>query len=94
MLNAYILTLLVMTLAALIVYGVDKLCALEGRGRIPEIVLIVLTALGGVLGTLLGMLFFRHKSNMTRKWYFLGTIVLSVVVQTSLLLLGFGVIAL
>ncbi len=94
MLNFYILTLLVMTVATLTVYGVDKLSAVKGRGRIPEVVLIVLTALGGVLGTLMGMLFFRHKTNMARKWYFLGTIVLSVVSQVSLLLLGFGVIAL
>ena len=94
MLNFYILTLLVMTVATLIVYGVDKCYALQERGRIPEVVLMVLTALGGVFGTLLGMLFFHHKTNMARKWYFLGTIVVSIVSQIALLLLGCGAIAL
>ena len=57
----------VMSLAALMVYGIDKARAQTHRWRVPESVLLLLGFLGGAAGALLGMLIFRHK---TRRWYF------------------------
>ena len=53
MLTAYIITILTISLASVIVYGADKIRSLEGRSRIPENVLIALSSMGGVLGTIL-----------------------------------------
>ena len=85
MLTAYVITLLTVSLFSVIVYGVDKIRALEGHIRIPETVLIAISSMGGVLGMILGMIFFNHKSNMSHKWYFFTTIILSFLIQLALL---------
>ena len=98
MLTAYIITLLSMSLITTLVYSYDKMQALQIEInnlthkhifllRIPEIVLITLSAMGGVYGTILSMIFLNHKSNMSRKWYFFFLIILSFIIQTALLLL-------
>jgi uncharacterized membrane protein YsdA (DUF1294 family) len=52
----------VMTIATMVVYGVDKRRAnLEGQ-RIPERTLHILSLLGGWPGAILGQKFFRHKT--------------------------------
>lgn len=66
-----------MTLAGFLVMGVDKRIAVTNRERtargkkaqrrIPERTLFLIAALGGSVGVLAGMYFFRHK---TRHWYF------------------------
>ena len=84
--NTYFFVILVMSLVSVICYGVDKINSLQdGRVRIPETVLLTLSALGGNLGTILGMIFFNHKSNMSHKWYFFVTIVISFLIQFALL---------
>jgi uncharacterized membrane protein YsdA (DUF1294 family) len=52
------------------VYGllmmyVDKKKSRRGRGRISERQLFVVTALGGSLGTVVGMRLFKHKTRKT-----------------------------
>lgn len=42
--------------------GIDKRLAQKGKRRIPEAQLIAPTLLGGIGGTVLGMLAFRHKT--------------------------------
>lgn len=42
-------------------FGIDKLHATKGRRRIPERVLLLSSLLCGALGSLVGMLVFRHK---------------------------------
>lgn len=54
--------ILVINIAAFLVYGVDKLKAVNGWWRIPEWVLLGLVAVGGAAGAYLGMLLFRHKT--------------------------------
>lgn len=44
-----------------IVYGVDKLLAKAGTHRVPEAGLLAVSFLFGGLGSLAGMLIFRHK---------------------------------
>ena len=56
-----ILYLGIINIVTFIVYGIDKLKAVGHKYRIPEKVLILLAAIGGAAGALLGMLVFRHK---------------------------------
>lgn len=90
MLIAYIITLLSVSLITTLVYAVDKINAVsaittDGKRtyvfRVPEVVLILIPAMGGVLGTILSTIFFNHKSNMSRKWFFFLTIIFSAIVQ-------------
>ncbi|MBO5313069.1 MAG: DUF1294 domain-containing protein [Clostridia bacterium] len=87
MLTPYLTTLLVMSLASVIVYAVDKLNSMRDGERVPEIVLIALTTLGGSVGTILGMIFFNHKSNMSHKWHFFFTILFSFIIQLTLFIM-------
>jgi len=43
-------------------YGYDKSIAGRGVTRVPEVVLHLLTAVGGTFGSFLGMQIFRHKT--------------------------------
>ena len=61
------IVLVVMNLLSYILMGLDKRAAQEGRWRVPEKTLFLVTALFGGLGGVLGMHVFRHK---TKHWYF------------------------
>lgn len=58
---------LVMNLIAFFTMGIDKRKAVKHAYRIPEATLFTLSAMGGSIGSLLGMYYFHHK---TRKIYF------------------------
>ena len=47
-------------------YGFDKFRAVRGGWRVPEVVLLGLALIGGVPGSLLGQLLFRHKVSKRR----------------------------
>jgi len=49
--------------ATFVVYGADKLSAVAGWRRAPELMLNALAVLGGFAGGWAGMILFRHKSN-------------------------------
>ena len=59
--------LIAMNVVTLLTYGYDKFIAGTERTRVPEGILLALAFVGGTVGALAGMLFFRHK---TRKWQF------------------------
>mgnify|MGYP000000026568 CR=1 FL=1 len=65
----YILTLylVVINIAAFAMMGIDKKRAKKHKWRIPETRLFASALMGGGLGALTGMYFFRHK---TKHWYF------------------------
>lgn len=65
-----------------ILYGIDKLKAVNGWWRIPESLLLILTLAGGSAGALISMLLFRHK---TQKPVFVIVVLLSLLVQVYLL---------
>lgn len=44
------------------VYGIDKWKAKQSRWRIPEAALLMLAAIGGSVGALLGMYVWHHKT--------------------------------
>ena len=62
-----LLLLIVVNLVSFALYGLDKLKAKKGLWRIRESTLLLVAALGGSLGALLGMEVFRHK---TKHWSF------------------------
>jgi len=47
-------------------YGVDKLLAIRNKRRIRELYLHVLSLFGGCLGSICGMMLFRHKTMKIR----------------------------
>ena len=54
--------LLLINAAGLLLMQIDKHKAKNNLWRIPERVLLLVAFLGGSLGTLLGMYWFRHKT--------------------------------
>lgn len=58
---------LILNLIAFLLMGVDKNRARRQAWRIPEKTLFLSAILGGSLGAVVGMHYFRHK---TRHWYF------------------------
>lgn len=54
--------LLLINVLGLILMLADKRKAIKNRWRIPEATLMTVAAIGGSLGTLLGMRLFRHKT--------------------------------
>lgn len=59
--------LLIMNIAGFASMGIDKAKAQKHAWRIPEATLFLIAALGGSIGSIAGMQFFRHK---TKHWYF------------------------
>ena len=59
--------LVCINLAGLASMGMDKRKAIRHQWRIPEATLFLIALLGGSLGSIIGMQFFRHK---TKHWYF------------------------
>ena len=62
MYNIAIAYFLLVNIVAFIAFGVDKFKAKKNRSRIPEFTLLLLAAIGGSVGALLGMEIFRHKT--------------------------------
>ena len=73
--------IVIMNIAAFVLMGHDKRCARQGKWRVPEKTLFLVTACFGGLGGVLGMKVFHHK---TQHWYFrvffLVLLVLQIVV--------------
>ena len=59
--------IVVMSLAAFILYAADKKKAKKGKWRTPEATLLGVGFCGGALGALFAMNTLRHK---TKHWYF------------------------
>ena len=57
-----LLYLTIINAAAFLLMLIDKQKARRGAWRIPEATLIWITILGGSIGSLIGMYFFRHKT--------------------------------
>jgi len=75
----YLISLSTMTF---ILYGYDKYRAMQGGGRIPELILHLFALIGGTPGALAGQQIFRHK---TQKLKFRVTFIIIIMVQVGLL---------
>jgi len=73
--------ILFINVVTFLIYGLDKLKAVNGWWRVPEWVLLGLAAVGGAAGAYLGMQLCRHK---TRKPLFRFGVPLLFIVQVSL----------
>ena len=62
LLKLLILYLLIINATGLILMLVDKIKAKKNLWRIPEATLFFIAAIGGSIGSLLGMYTFRHKT--------------------------------
>lgn len=71
------------SLVAFFCYGRDKSLAKQGKWRISEAKLLRLGFLGGAVGALAGMQFFRHK---TKHWYFWAVNIAGLVWQAGVLI--------
>ncbi len=70
--------LLAINISTLLITGFDKCIAGSERIRVPEAVLFFFALIGGSLGLLFGIKFFRHK---TRKHSFLFYVTLLIALQ-------------
>ena len=52
---------IVINIITFLVFGYDKWQAKNNKKRVSEFHLLLLTAIGGTIGGLLGMNFFKHK---------------------------------
>ena len=75
----------IMNIAAFALMGHDKRCARQGKWRVPEKALFLMTACFGGLGGVLGMKVFHHK---TQHWYFKVFFPVLLIVQIALLVVG------
>lgn len=84
--------LIIVNIAAWIMYGLDKWKAKSGAWRIPERTLLLIALAGGSVGALAGMLLFRHKTRKPK--FIIGVpvmfavhcLIVGVIVQRLLLL--------
>lgn len=83
-LGAYLLAINVVTFVA---FGIDKRRAVEGRWRIREHTLLVLSLLGGTIGGLVGMVAFRHKIRKPKFRYGMPAILVLQLVVVFVLML-------
>lgn len=81
LLIAYLALINVVTFFA---FGIDKLAATASNRRTPEKTLWILTAIGGSIGALAGMEFFKHKR---RKVSFYSVVVLLFLLHVMLVYL-------
>ena len=71
---------IVINILAYSLMGVDKTNARQKKRRIPEVTLFLVALLGGSLGAVIGMNFFRHK---TKHWYFVVGMPLILILQLA-----------
>ena len=74
--------LVLVNLAAFIIYGADKSYAKKGARRIPEKTLLLWAWIGGSIGALLGMKVFHHK---TLKPKFAVTVPILLVLELAII---------
>ena len=63
--------------------GIDKRKAVKHAFRIPEATLFTIARIGGSIGSIAGMYFFRHK---TRHWYFVYGMPAILLLQIALVM--------
>lgn len=74
-----------MNILSFVLMGHDKRCARQGKWRVPEKTLFLVTACFGGLGGVLGMKVFHHK---TQHWYFRVFFPVLLVIQVVAIVVG------
>lgn len=78
--------LLIVNLVGFVQMGIDKRRSIQRRWRIPEAQLFLVAAIGGSIGSLLGMYVFRHKTK--HKTFVIG---MPLILIVQLVIIGFAV---
>ena len=79
--------LLIVNAIGFILMLVDKIKAKKNLWRIPEATLFLVAAIGGSIGSLLGMYTFRHKTKHIK--FILGMpLILAIQILAAVLILG------
>lgn len=60
--------LLIMNFISFFLWGLDKYFAIRHKWRIPEIMLFLVSFMGGCFGFILGMVLFSHKTKKILFW--------------------------
>lgn len=76
---------IIINIITFLVFGYDKWQAKNNKKRVSEFHLLLLTAIGGTIGGLLGMNFFKHKTN---KFSFILSFYTIMILQIVLLYFG------
>ena len=84
MTEALLYYLIAINIVTLIVYGIDKVKAMKGKWRISEATLLILAAIGGSIGALLGMKVWHHKTMHKKFKYGLPLILLAQIALIAL----------
>lgn len=79
-----IIYFLILNILGFSIMGIDKRRAKKRAFRIPEATLFTISIIGGCIGAIFGMHFFRHK---TRHWYFLYGLPLILLIQILIICL-------
>ncbi|MEX3018868.1 DUF1294 domain-containing protein [Kluyvera sp. STS39-E] len=68
--------LLLVNVATLLVYGIDKFAARKSWQRVPEMTLLAFGLVGGWLGAIAAQQLFRHKTQKQpfRTWFMLSVV--------------------
>ena len=82
---AAVAVVVIMNIVTFVLVGHDKKCARQGKWRVPEKTLFLVTACFGGLGGVLGMKVFHHK---TQHWYFKVFFPVLLIVQIAVLAVG------
>lgn len=72
--------ILIVNVLAFLLYGIDKWKAKHSRWRIPESVLLGMTAVGGSVGAWLGMRVWHHKTQHKKFRYAVPAILVAQIV--------------
>src|SRR5665811_864788 len=80
-----IILITVLQILPFLIYGIDKLFAKLGLFRIPEKVLLAITFIFGILGSIAAMMIFKHKTKKTSfRHNFAVIALLRIIVMVSL----------
>jgi uncharacterized membrane protein YsdA (DUF1294 family) len=78
--------LLIINVITFLSFGIDKFAAIQEAPRISEKSLWIMAAIGGSIGAMIAMKFFRHKR---RKVSFYSIVVLLFIIQALLVYIAF-----
>ena len=60
--------LIIINIFLFILYGIDKLLAIKKKNRISEFSLLLISFLGGLIGSIIRMIIFNHKTKKINVW--------------------------
>jgi len=84
-----IIYLLVINLIGLLIMYIDKRRAKYGSWRIPEKTLLIVAMLGGSIGTIIGMYWFRHKTKKIKFTLGFPTILITEIIVITYCLIKY-----